>query len=124
MVNCKNCGEEVKDGTKFCPECGAATSQAPAVTRTRTVQTEKSPALAAILSFLIVGLGQVYLGLNKRGIILFLAAVVSVILMFVLVGFLLWLIVWGYAIYDAFNTADKMNMGIEVEDTLDLNNLL
>ena len=158
MVNCKNCGEEVKDGakfcqncgseviveeedltgtkfcskcgfempkaTKFCPECGAATNQAPAVTRIRTVQTEKSPALAAILSFLIVGLGQVYLGLNKRGIILFLAAVVSVILMFVLVGFLLWLIVWGYAIYDAFNTADKMNMGIEVEDTLDFNNLL
>jgi TM2 domain-containing membrane protein YozV len=87
------------------------------------VNSHKSPILGAILSFLIIGLGQVYLGLTKKGIILFVLAIVSGFLMLLFVGYILWLLVWLYAIYDGYNSANKMNNGIAVEDTLDFNNL-
>ena len=121
---CSNCGFEMDINTKFCPECGRSTTGQlnPNITHA-VVNSQKSPALAAILSFLIIGLGQVYLGLTKKGIILFILAIVSGFLMLILVGFVLWLLVWAYAIYDGYNSANKMNEGIEVEDTLDLQNL-
>lgn len=123
---CSNCGFEMPKATKFCPECGTATSMAPepvSNTHVTAVRNDKSPGLAALLSFLIIGLGQVYLGLTKKGIILFVLAIISGILMMILIGWILWLLVWGYAIYDAYNSAEKMRNGIEVEDTLDFNNL-
>jgi hypothetical protein len=43
--------------------------------------------------------------------------------MFFIIGFLTGLLVWGYAIYDAYNSGEKMRNGIAVEDTIDLNNL-
>lgn len=70
-----------------------------------------------------MGLGQVYLGLTKNGIILFVLAIVSGILTIIFLGFILWLLVWIYARYDVYNSANKINNGIEVEDTLDLYNL-
>ena len=121
---CTNCGFEMEKATKFCPECGTPTDAAPAAARNnRIVLTDKNPVLAAILSFFIVGLGQVYLGLNKKGIILFLAAVVSGFLMLVVIGWITWVIVWGYSIFDAYSSAEKMNAGIAVEDTIDFDNL-
>lgn len=123
---CSNCGFEMPKATKFCPECGNATSMAPQVVNSTTatvLRSDKSPGLAALLSFLIIGLGQVYLGLTKKGIILFVLAIISGILIFVLIGWILWVIVWVYAIYDAYNSGENMRNGIEVEDTLDFNNL-
>jgi len=123
---CANCGCEMPKTTKFCPECGASTDkvQQPVNnTNQAVVNTNKSPGLAAILSFLIVGLGQIYLGLSKKGIILFIAAVVSVSLMFFIIGFITWFIVWIYAIYDAYNSGEKMRNGIAVKDTIDMDNL-
>ena len=92
-------------------------------TNNAIVNSDKSPGLAAILSFLIVGLGQIYLGLTKKGIILFVAAIISGFLMLVIIGWITWLIVWGYAIYDAYNSGEKMRNGIPVEDTIDIDNL-
>ena len=43
--------------------------------------------------------------------------------MLIIIGWITWLIVWGYAIYDAYNSANKINMGIHVNDTIDLNDL-
>ena len=121
---CSNCGFEMDINTKFCPECGMSTTGQPRPGGNQTVvNPEKSPILALILSFLIIGLGQVYLGLTKKGLILFVLAIVSGILMLVFVGFVLWLLVWLYAMYDGYNSATKMNNGIPVEDTLDLQNL-
>lgn len=122
---CSNCGFEMKSDIKFCPECGTA-SAGVNVQKTNVnsvVRSDKSSGLAALLSFLIIGLGQVYLGLTKKGIILFVLAIISGILMLFVIGFILWLLVWVYAIYDAYNSAEKMKRGIDVEDTLDLNNL-
>lgn len=123
---CANCGFEMPKSTKFCPECGTATDSVPQVVNNANnsvVNSDKSPEFAAILSFLIIGLGQIYLGLTKKGVILFLAAVISGILMLVIIGWITWLIVWGYAIYDAYKSAQKMQNGIPVEDTIDFNNL-
>lgn len=122
---CSNCGFEMPKTSKFCPECGTTAERVPPVMNTTTivVPSNKSSGLAALLSFLIIGLGQVYLGLTKKGIILFLLAIISGVLMMVLIGWITWLLVWGYAIYDAYNSCEKMKKGIEVEDTLDFNNL-
>ena len=124
-MKCEKCGFEVKDNNvKFCPACGAPTSPDTQLNDPNLiVNSDKNPILAAILSFLIVGLGQIYLGLTKKGIILFVAAFVSGILTLFIIGWLLWLIVWGYAIYDAYNSANKMNNGIGVQDTIDFNDL-
>ena len=122
---CTNCGFKIPKGINFCPECGNPTSSNPTVKNANSLaNTDKSPGLAAVLSFLIVGLGQIYLGLTKKGIILFLGAVISGFLMLILIGWFTWLLIWGYGIYDAYNSAEKMNNGIAVEDTIDFNNLL
>lgn len=121
---CPNCGREMLNDVKFCPECGFSTNgQLNSINSPAVINSNKSPTLAAILSFFIIGLGQVYLGLTKKGIILFVLAIVSGMLMLVYIGFILWLLVWIYAIYDGYNSANKINQGVDVEDTLDIHNL-
>ena len=122
---CINCGFEIPKAAKFCSECGLPTGSSPQTKNgpNSIVRAEKSPGLAAVLSFLIVGLGQIYLGLTKKGILLFIGAMISGVLMLLIIGWLTWLVIWGYGIYDAYNSAQKMNSGIAVEDTIDFNNL-
>jgi TM2 domain-containing membrane protein YozV len=58
-------------------------------------QKQKNPGLAAVASFLIPGLGQIWLGKIGTGILIFL---------------LCWLVVpWLYGIYDAYKTAKNYN---------------
>lgn len=70
----------------------------------------KNPALAAIATFFIVGLGQILNGQVGKGIAFFCAAVVSGILCFVLIGFLLLPVVWIWAIADAYQGAQRWNL--------------
>jgi uncharacterized membrane protein len=123
---CKPCAE------KIATQC--VTAQA---------ASKKEPALALLLSLigglvsgLLIGLGQVYNGQIKKGIILSVAHVgawaviigfyiVASIVTFgigaiiclpvLVVPFLLWL----YAMYDAYVTADRINKGEPVKDWLD-----
>ncbi|MEM2137713.1 MAG: hypothetical protein QW568_01360 [Candidatus Anstonellaceae archaeon] len=60
----------------------------------------KNPLIAAVLSFVITGLGQVYCGKVKKGVVLFIAAVIGAFLFFI-PGLLVWL----FGIYDAYMTA-------------------
>lgn len=122
---CKQCGFKIPDDNiKFCPSCGAPTSKTMNANEQGLVlKPGKSAFLAALLSFFIIGLGQVYIGLTKKGIMLFIAAIVCGILGLVIIGWILWLIVWIYAIYDAYNSANRMNEGIGVKDTIDFNDL-
>ncbi|UCC68210.1 MAG: hypothetical protein JSV79_14060 [Armatimonadota bacterium] len=71
----------------------------------------KSPALAGILSFLIVGVGQMYNGQVVKGILMFLAGVITGALCLVVVGFFLFPIVWVWSIVDAAVTAGKISRG-------------
>ena len=61
-------------------------------------QEPKNPVLAMVLSLIIPGLGQIYLGKTKRGLIILLTC---------------WLIVpWIYGIIDAYQTAKEINKKI------------
>lgn len=69
----------------------------------------KSSGLAAVLSFFIPGLGQIYNGQILKGIILIIIDAINGALMFVLIGFITWPITVLYAIYDAYMTAERIN---------------
>ncbi|KLU61445.1 hypothetical protein CEB3_c21240 [Peptococcaceae bacterium CEB3] len=71
----------------------------------------KSPGVAAVLSFLISGLGQIYNGRILRGLIIIGIQFINVLLMFVFIGYLTGLITWIWAIYDAYKLAEKINQG-------------
>ena len=47
----------------------------------------KNPGLAAVLSFLIPGLGQIYNGEVGKGILIIIVQVVNALLMMVIIGF-------------------------------------
>lgn len=69
----------------------------------------KSAGLAAVLSLILPGLGQIYNGQILKGIILIIIDAINGALMFVLIGFITWPITVLYAVYDAYKTADRIN---------------
>jgi TM2 domain-containing membrane protein YozV len=69
----------------------------------------KNPGVAAVLSFLITGLGQIYNGNIGKGIVLFLIQIVNLALMSFIVGYITFFIVWVYGIIDAYKSADRIN---------------
>ena len=71
--------------------------------------TTKSAGLAAVLSFLIPGLGQIYNGQIVKGLILVVVQTINVALMHVLVGFVFYPVVLLYAIFDAYRSAERIN---------------
>lgn len=73
----------------------------------------KNPGLAAVLSFFVVGLGQIYNGQVGKGIALFIAAGVSGLLCTIIIGFILLPVVWIYGVYDAYKTADRLNASLD-----------
>jgi TM2 domain-containing membrane protein YozV len=69
----------------------------------------KNPGVAAVLSFLITGLGQVYNGSVAKGIVLFLIQIVNLALMSFFVGYITFIIVWIYGIVAAYTSAGRIN---------------
>lgn len=69
----------------------------------------KSPGLAAVLSFFWPGVGQIYNGQIAKGIVFIVLAAIFGWLMVVVIGFILYPILWVYAIYDAYKTAERIN---------------
>lgn len=75
---------------------------------------KRDPGLSAVLSFFMTGLGQIYNGQVTKGIILIVIQGVNVFLVFLLIGIPLLFGVWVYGIYDAYNTAQKINESLEI----------
>ena len=99
---CKNCGKEIDDKAEICPHCGV---------RIRlSSKGEKNPGLAAVFSFFFPGLGQIYNGEIGKGIFFIVMGGVFAILMIVLIGFILYPLFWIYNIYDAYKTAERINL--------------
>jgi TM2 domain-containing membrane protein YozV len=93
---CPECGAGLPDElAEKCPLCGALTAKE-----------EKSPGIAALLSFIFAGSGQIYNGEMVKGILLLLGTLIGV-LIYVVPG----VIIWIYGIYDAYATSKKMNEG-------------
>ncbi|MBR5503402.1 MAG: zinc ribbon domain-containing protein [Methanobrevibacter sp.] len=90
MKICQECGSENKDESKFCGSCGADLSNVAAEPQSTFEQTpettnqevykphgNKNKWLGSILDiigglilYLLCGIGQIYLGLTKRGLVL------------------------------------------------------
>lgn len=98
-VFCRSCGKTIRNDAEICPYCGV-----------RQIETQKkNPGLAAIASFFFSGLGQIYNGEIGKGFLLIIVQIINVLLMFVVIGFITYPIVWGYGVYDAYKTAEKLN---------------
>lgn len=90
---------------EICPKCGVRIKQSPAATD------QKNPWIAAVLSFLFTGLGQIYNGQIGKGIGFIILGVVFALTVIFLIGFILYPLFWIYNIYDAYKTAKKINSG-------------
>ncbi len=69
----------------------------------------KSAGLAAVLSFFISGLGQIYNGQILKGLIIIVVQVINGALTTILIGWIPLAIVWVWAIIDAYREAGKIN---------------
>jgi TM2 domain-containing membrane protein YozV len=67
----------------------------------------KNAGLAAVLSAIWPGLGQIYNGEIGKGVATMVLHVINFFLLFVLIGFLTGFAVWVWAIYDAYTVAER-----------------
>lgn len=105
---CSNCGNEIDEKAEICPKCGVRVKSIP-ITTSISIE-KKSSGIAAIASFLFPGLGQVYNGEIGKGIMFVIIGIIFALLMFVLIGFILYPLFWVYNIYDAYKTAERINI--------------
>lgn len=89
------------------------------------VPNKKEPVISLVLSFFIPGLGQAYNAQIKKGIILFIAFLVSLALIKVTMQspigwcFVIFPIaIWLYGVINAFGEAKKINEGVPSKDWL------
>lgn len=115
---CVSCGQAICgecrvpiQGKNYCKRCSAELASRPMTQRGSVYGQQKSSGIAAVLSFFWPGLGQIYNGQIGKGILLILLQIVNLVLMFVLIGFITGLLVWVYSMYDAYNTAERINRG-------------
>ena len=96
---CQNCGTELEDTATFCSHCGK-----------KVARSRKNIYLALILTFFITGLGSVYAGDTKKGIALLIIRVVLAVLgVFVNFLFVMSVLVWAYAFYEAYKDVQIAN---------------
>lgn len=69
----------------------------------------KDPGAAAVLSFFVPGLGQIYNGEFGKGFFAIIGIMISFILTRIFIGFIFVAIIWVWAIYDAYKSAEKIN---------------
>ena len=109
---CVNCGAKIDTRAEICPKCGVRVEPPPAPSQQQGYIERKSEGIAAVLSFLFVGLGQIYNGEIGKGILFIIVGVVILFTAIILIGFILYPIFWIYNIYDAYDTAKKINAGL------------
>ena len=122
MPYCTNCGNSIEENVSFCPDCGKSTKSKDSFTKKIETEAErfmehKDPFIAAILSFIFPGLGQLYNGDFKKGLILQTAYLISlalgVIFYLFFITFLIAIVVLIFAVYDAYTEAEKVKSGKE-----------
>jgi len=107
---CPNCGKvSAAESPRFCSECGARIDGGTPIrymgyfTQPRK---HKNPLIAGFCSSVLPGLGQVYNGETAKGFFIFFLTLAGLVI-FLIPG----LIVWLYAMYNAYSVAGKMNTG-------------
>lgn len=115
-VYCRHCGALISEKAEICPECGVRQFPSPRSSADKTLDNVLeggNPFVAAVLSAIFPGLGQIYNRELEKGIVIIVAGFVSVFLGIVFIGFLLLPLVWLYAIYDAYTVADRQRSAVE-----------
>ena len=107
---CAHCGKECSENQAVCIGCGCSLQAGPAAQAAAPADglvhpSGKSPTTAAILSCLIVGLGQLYLG-QVMFLVSYLVGAAT--------GGILTIIIWIAAIIDASNIGKKLEQGKSV----------
>jgi TM2 domain-containing membrane protein YozV len=69
----------------------------------------KNPGIAAVLSFFITGLGQIYNGQIAKGIICVVIWLSCLALTSIIIGWFILPLFWIWGIYDAYRTAERLN---------------
>ena len=69
---------------------------------------DKNPAVAAILSFFLMGLGQAYNGQTAKAVVFLILYAVSIFLTFYIIGFVTIPILWIWSIVDAYRSSQKI----------------
>lgn len=109
-VYCRGCGEALRPEAEVCPECGVPQQPDSAGSPDLgSVLDGGNPFVAAALSALVPGLGQIYNRELERGIAFIVASVVAGLSVVLLVGLVLYPAVWVYAIYDAYKRAEEQD---------------
>lgn len=102
-VFCRDCGSEIDERAEICPECGIRQKQPE---YQQPAHSQKDPGIAAVASFFVPGLGQVYNGQIAKGIIL---GIVTIALAITGIGLLIAIPMWIWLVYDAYKTAEQTN---------------
>jgi TM2 domain-containing membrane protein YozV len=109
-VICPHCGKESnEEAPRFCSGCGArmdGTITAGFPGYAGLPRPQKSTTIAGFCSSFLPGLGQVYNGETAKGFVFFFLTLIG-LFVFLVPGLLVWL----YAMYDAYAVAGKMNTG-------------
>jgi TM2 domain-containing membrane protein YozV len=72
-------------------------------------KTDKNPATAAILSFLLMGLGQAYNGEIAKAVAFLVLYGISIFLTFFMIGFVATPILWIWSMVDAYRSSQRIN---------------
>jgi TM2 domain-containing membrane protein YozV len=70
---------------------------------------DRNPATAAVLSFLLMGLGQAYNGEIVKAIIFLILYAISIFLTLFLIGFVTIPILWIWSMVDAYRSSQRIN---------------
>lgn len=96
---CPRCDERISEQDVYCPRCKQR------VMEHGDVPTPKSPIIAALLSAVIIGLGQMYNGQFVKGLRFMIIGVSFAFMILFAIGLLLLPLFWLYNVYDAYSTA-------------------
>ena len=108
---CQNCGQKIDINAEICPYCGIRVAGV-------TVVGQKSVFLAALLSIILPGLGQIYAGQTTKGISFIVVYIVAYVLTLIFIGFILILVIWIWSLIDVIKSTEAINRGEYVEDKL------
>lgn len=119
QVYCRNCGKRIDPDAEICPHCGVRQRSPPRSTPSSAlddVLAGGNPFVAAVLSAVFPGLGQIYNRELEKGIAVIVASFVAALSALVLIGFILFPAVWLYAVWDAYTVADRQREEREADD--------
>ena len=98
---CDKCGTELADNATFCSNCG---------NRVKAEGKPKNIYVALILTFILSGLGSIYAGNVKKGVIILAVRLATAFLsVFSNIFPALSMLVWAYAFYEAYKDVQIAN---------------